>query len=147
MSDRVLIGNRNGTDYGLYVSKPTYNVQTTGAENLLFNTDSLEGPLCLQTGQVNTAVSNSVSWSAGTLNYVPFVLLWNDSDNQLQPVMTFHVLVTGTRASQFRTYYQQALTHTQADTTGFTVIDGAVNTVYNYIAYAMGNTVYASVGP
>lgn len=147
MSDRVLIGNRNGTDYGLYVSKPTYNVQTTGAENLLFNTDSLEGPLCLQTGQVNTAVSNSVSWSAGTLNYVPLVLLWNDSDNQLQPVHKRQSLVTGTRASQFRSHWEYALTHVEANTSGFTVVDGDASTVYNYIAYAMGNTVYASVGP
>lgn len=146
MSDRVLIGNRNGTDYGLYVSKPTYNVQTTGAENLLFNTDSLEGPLCLQTGQVNTAVSNSVSWSAGTLNYVPLVLLWDDSDNQIQPVHKRQLVQTGGRTA-VRTYFEYALTHVEANTSGFTVIDGTASTVYNYIAYAMGNTVYASVGP
>ena len=147
MSDRVLIGNRNGTDYGLYVSKPTYNVQTTGAENLLFNTDSLEGPLCLQTGQVNTAVSNSVSWSAGTLNYVPLVLLWDDSNNQIQPVQIRQAVITGGRNDQLRSYFEYALTHVEANTSGFTVIDGTASTVYNYIAYAMGNTVYASVGP
>lgn len=159
MAQRVLLGKRGASDFGLYVSKPGSNVQTASASDLLFSTDNNEAPMLIQTGNVSIAditantQSSFVSWTDGTLNYIPLVMIWNTGDNQVQPVHNRGLILTGGRAA-VRSYYEDALVHTVANTTGFYVNAeynnnqlGTTNPTFRYAAFAIGNSSITSVGP
>ena len=85
MANRVLIGNRGGGDYGLYVSNDGVNVLTATDDQLMFNSDAVEGFNVLQTGTVsvgapgtsqgiNEALSSYVSYNSLGLTYAPLII-------------------------------------------------------------------------
>ena len=84
MANRVLIGKKGTSDYGLYVSNPGVNVLTASADNLMFNSDAKESFNVLQTGTVSVAapgttqgyvetVSAWVSYTSLGLTYAPLI--------------------------------------------------------------------------
>lgn len=86
MANRVLIGKRGTSDYGLYVSNPGVNVLTATDSDLMFNSDLVEGFNVLQSGTVSNAaptvttgfsesVSSWVSYSGLGLTYPPLIIL------------------------------------------------------------------------
>lgn len=84
MAERVLIGNRGGGDYGLYVSQSGIDVTTATDDELMFNSDAVEGFNVLQTGTVsvgsrstnagiNETLSSYVSYNSLGLTYAPLI--------------------------------------------------------------------------
>lgn len=78
MVARVLVGNRGG-NYGLWVSKPTYDVSSTAQSNMLF---SMDGRLTqvLARGSITfpanaSGQTQSVALS-GTNGVVPMAIVW-----------------------------------------------------------------------
>lgn len=75
MANRIVVGERSG-QYGLWVSKPGFNVLTTGQENLLLSMgeDSLQavrtGTVSLPSSGAEVSVSIPVS-----LPYTPLILM------------------------------------------------------------------------
>lgn len=85
MANRLLIGNRGGGDYGLYVSNEGVNVLTASDDELMFNSDAVEGFNVLQTGTVsvsapasnigiNESLSSYVSYNSLGLTYAPLII-------------------------------------------------------------------------
>lgn len=69
MANRILLGERSG-QYGLWVSKPGFNVATTGPENMLFS--SGEGALqALHTGAVT--IPNNGAEVGANIPFVPYI--------------------------------------------------------------------------
>ena len=86
MANRVLIGKRGTSDYGLYVSNPGVNVLTATDDDLMFNSDLVEGFNVLQSGTVSNSapnvqsgfsesISSWVSYSGLGLTYPPLIIL------------------------------------------------------------------------
>jgi len=85
MAERVLIGKR-GTDYGLYVSKPTVDVTSATDAELMFNSDDTESFNVLQSGTVtvtmpsptegefSSADSSWEAYSSLSLSYPPLII-------------------------------------------------------------------------
>ncbi|MGB1843055.1 MAG: hypothetical protein ACPHIB_02755 [Thalassobaculaceae bacterium] len=84
MAERVLIGKRGTSDYGLYVSQAGINVTTATDAQLMFNSDAVEGFNVLQTGTVsvgargtsagiNETLSGWVSYNSLGLTYAPLI--------------------------------------------------------------------------
>jgi len=170
MANRVLLGKRNSTDYGLYVSKSGVDVTTASDENLLFNTDAAESGLILKSGTttVTTASSAATSYSSyvslgTTLNYIPMVCLWDASSGTAYhgagvqyPVRQGkrHIYIVGGRSGTTYTGYQDNnLIYTEASTSQFRVaveeIELGTNTTYTffYAVFAIGGSSITSVGP
>lgn len=82
MVDRVLLGQgtaaRGSSNYGLWVSKPTYNVATCDAEDLLFDSTKTYGQVMAQGSIANT--SGAVSHTAVTRNGVKPQVIWKPQD-------------------------------------------------------------------
>lgn len=78
MVDRVLLGQgttaRGTSNYGLWVSKPTYNVATCDAEDLLFDSTKTYGQVMAQGTLANT--SGAVSHTAVTRSGIKPQVLW-----------------------------------------------------------------------
>lgn len=100
MANRVLIGNRGGGDYGLYVSNPGVNVLTATDGDLMFNSDAVEGFNALQNGTVscpspgsntgfNEGTSSWISYSGLGLTYPPLIILSKGGTNQTAPLRGF----------------------------------------------------------
>ena len=100
MANRVLIGKRGTSDYGLYVSNPGVNVLTATDDDLMFNSDAVEGFNVLQSGTVSNArptvqqgysesISSWVSYSSLGLTYPPLILLSKDGQSQSAGVSGF----------------------------------------------------------
>lgn len=100
MANRVLIGKRGTSDYGLYVSNPGVNVVTATDDDLMFNSDAVEGFNALQTGTVSIpAPGNSIGFNEGTsswisysslgLTYPPLILLSKGGAAQTAPLRGF----------------------------------------------------------
>ena len=77
MADRVVLGNLGSSNFGLRVSKPSTNVLSTTANNLIFNsTTTRVGQI--YAGANFTATSSAITWTSGskaTLTYIPEVLV------------------------------------------------------------------------
>lgn len=59
MANRLVISGESNSFF-MRVSKSTFDVETTPAKNLLFNTDEINGPpLNIQTGSVNFSGANA----------------------------------------------------------------------------------------
>lgn len=170
MANRVLLGKRNSTDYGLYVSKSGVDVTTASDENLLFNTDAAESGLILKSGTttVTTASSAATSYSSyvslgTTLNYIPMVMLFDAQTGTpytqagLQYPQRKGSRVTYISGGRGGTTYvaniDYNLVFTEASTSQFRVgIEEprfGTNTTYNffYLVFAIGGSTITSVGP
>lgn len=161
MANRVLIGKRNSTDYGLYVSKAGVDVTTASDENLLFNTDAPESGLILKSGTTTVTTSTNPSGTPAspavtsyssyisygtTLNYIPMVCLWDASSGTAYhgagvqyPVRQGkrHIYIVGGRSGTTYTGYQDNnLIYTEASTSQFRVaveeIELGTNTTYTF---------------
>ena len=81
MPSRVLFGKgtatRGTSNFGLWVSKPSANVETTTANNLIFDSTTVRTGL-IYAGANFTATSSAITWTSGskaTLTYIPEVLV------------------------------------------------------------------------
>jgi len=74
MANRVVIGNRNG-QYGLWVSKPGYDVLTTSSSNLLFD---MSGSVLqiIQSGEFSVSGTTNIPLS-NTGGITPLVIVWS----------------------------------------------------------------------
>lgn len=100
MANRVLIGDRGGGDYGLYVSNPSVNVLTATDDELMFNSDAVEGFNALQNGTVtcpdpgsstgfNEGTSGWISYNGLGITYPPLILLSKGGTNSAAPLRAF----------------------------------------------------------
>ncbi|WP_274426739.1 hypothetical protein [Chelativorans sp. YIM 93263] len=74
MANRVVFGARGGSQYGVYISKPGFNVLTAGINNLLFHPDQ-DSLQFVVTGSVNITNGNPVTISIPNLGYRPMIFL------------------------------------------------------------------------
>lgn len=72
MPNRVVLGERMG-QMGMWVSRPGFDVLSTGRENMLLAFDELYVQV-IQNGRVYVAPSSSVDVPIPELGYFPFVL-------------------------------------------------------------------------
>lgn len=73
MANRVIFGRR-GTDFGLYISKPGFDVLSAGINDMLFHPaqDSLQ---FVQTGAISVSNGNPVNIAIPDLGYWPMIFL------------------------------------------------------------------------
>lgn len=82
MADRVLVGKgtaaRGTSNYGIWVSKPGFNVQTCDSEDLLFDSERAYMQMMAQGSIANTA--GAVSHSAVTRSGQSPLVIWKPQD-------------------------------------------------------------------
>lgn len=73
MANRVVFGLRSG-QYGLWISKPGFNVLTTALENMLFHT-GMDAWQIAQSGTIAIANGSYGTISYASQGYVPLVVV------------------------------------------------------------------------
>jgi hypothetical protein len=173
MANRVLLGKRGSSDYGLWVSKSGANVLTCDDDDLIFNSDVAEGSNVIKSGTLAITVGSSTNTdyyssyvyynldgANGALNYIPLVLLWNGHINLPRRSAQRIVVIIGSRGSG-TTHYSHVdanCLRVQADTYKFRLASRSVGDIsvangnaasgtYRYLVLGIGGSTITSVGP
>ena len=74
MADRIVIGNKDGSTLGVFISKPGSNVFTASSNDLLFDSTSVRYGQIYAGGTQSSISSSGLTWTSGskaTLTYIP----------------------------------------------------------------------------
>jgi len=74
MANRVVLGNRGGGQYGLYISKPGFNALTAASIDLLFSSDQKAFQV-VQKGEVSIANESYSTITHQDLGYTPIFIV------------------------------------------------------------------------
>tara|TARA_R100000008_G_scaffold74469_1_gene53302 strand:- start:61 stop:645 length:585 start_codon:yes stop_codon:yes gene_type:complete len=79
MADRIVIGNKDGSTLGVFISKPGSNVFTASSNDLLFDSTSVRYGQIYAGGTQSSISSSGLTWTSGskaTLTYIPTYILF-----------------------------------------------------------------------
>jgi hypothetical protein len=172
MANRVLLGKRGSSDYGLWVSKSGANVLTCDDDDLIFNSDVAEGSNVIKSGTLAITVGSSTNTdyyssyvyynldgANGALNYIPLVMIWNGELNLPRRSGQRTVVLIGGRGGDYHWAHVDCnCLRVQADTYKFRLASRYVGDIglgnnnastgtYRYLVLGVGGSSITSVGP